>query len=366
MGIGIIDADLLFRKNHRFPNLACMKISSFYKANMGGQNVNLLTDYESIQSYDKVFISKVFTDTEVPEWVLNQKNVQYGGTGFFYDKADPLPPEIEHIMPDYNLYNSFVRNEIKSGKKQADFKFYTDYSIGFLTRGCFRHCDFCVNKNYNQSVAHSPLAEFYDSSRKKICFLDDNFLACRNWRRILEEVIAINKPFQFRQGLDERLLTDEKCKLLFNSKYDGDFTFAFDNVEDYDLIEQKLKLIRKHTDKHMRFYVLCGFDRNGRYDLDFWKQDLFDTFKRIELLMRYKCYPYIMRFNMYENSPYRGTYITLARWCNQPGLFKRLSLVEFIEMNAKHRKRSCCERQYYDLIRHDIPELVDKYYFMHW
>lgn len=36
MNIGIIDADLLFRKNHRFPNLACMKISSFYKASAGG------------------------------------------------------------------------------------------------------------------------------------------------------------------------------------------------------------------------------------------------------------------------------------------------------------------------------------------
>ena len=332
----------------------------------GGQNVNLLTDYESIQSYDKVFISKVFTDTEVPEWVLNQKNVQYGGTGFFYDKADPLPPEIEHIMPDYNLYNSFVRNEIKSGKKQADFKFYTDYSIGFLTRGCFRHCDFCVNKNYNQSVAHSPLAEFYDSSRKKICFLDDNFLACRNWRRILEEVIAINKPFQFRQGLDERLLTHEKCELLFNARYDGNFTFAFDNIADYDLIEEKLKLIREHTNKQMRFYVLCGFDRNNKYDLSFWKQDLYDTFKRIELLMRYKCIPYLMRFNMYEQSPYRGTYITLARWCNQPSLFKRLSFAEFIQKNIEYKGHLCSEERYYNIIKQDIPGLVDKYYFIHW
>lgn len=31
MEIAIIDADLIGRKNHRFPNLACMKLSGWYK-----------------------------------------------------------------------------------------------------------------------------------------------------------------------------------------------------------------------------------------------------------------------------------------------------------------------------------------------
>lgn len=31
MNIAIIDADLIGRKKHRFPNLACMKISGHYK-----------------------------------------------------------------------------------------------------------------------------------------------------------------------------------------------------------------------------------------------------------------------------------------------------------------------------------------------
>ena len=33
--------------------------------------------------------------------------------------------------------------------------------------------------------------------------------------------------------------------MLFNAKYDGDYTFAFDNISDYELIHQKLKLIRE-------------------------------------------------------------------------------------------------------------------------
>ena len=53
------------------------------------------------------------------------------------------------------------------------------------------------------------------------------------------------------------------------------------------------------------------------------------------MLMRYHCLPYIMRFNRYEESPYRGVYITIARWCNQPSFYKKKSLREFAEANGQ-------------------------------
>lgn len=58
MKIGIIDADLIGRKNHRFPNLACMKLSGYWKDH--GAQVDLLLTYEGLAQYDKVFVSKVF------------------------------------------------------------------------------------------------------------------------------------------------------------------------------------------------------------------------------------------------------------------------------------------------------------------
>ena len=134
--------------------------------------------------------------------------------------------------------------------------------------------------------------------------------------------------------MDERILTDEKCEMLFNSKYDGDFTFAFDNIADYCLIEKKLQMIRRYTNKVPKFYVLCGFDYNDKYDENFWYQDILDIFKRVELLMKYKCLPYIMRFNKYEDSPYRGMYINIGRWANQPSFFKKKSLYEFCTMEC--------------------------------
>lgn len=351
MKIAIIDADLIGRKKHRFPNLACMKISGYHKEQ--GNSVELKLDYENLSLYDKVYVSKVFTDTPIEDSILQLPNVEYGGTGFFYDKAPKLPNEIEHHMPDYHLYDDWVNEQIENGEKKIDFKYYTDYSIGFVTRGCFRQCEFCVNKNYKRVEKHSPLSEFVDNKRKKICLLDDNFLGHPDWKNILLELQSTRKQFQFKQGLDERILTDEKCEILFKSKYDGDYIFAFDNVADATLIESKLQLLRKYTSKVPKFYVFCGFDRNDKWDIEFWKQDIIDIFKRIEILMKYKCIPYIMRFNRYEESPYRGMYVTLARWCNQPSFFKKKSLREFAIANGIE---SACYK-YVDEFERICPEI---------
>ena len=94
MQIAVLDADLIARKRHRFPNLVCMKLSGYHKSE--GDGVTLKTDYANLDSFDKVYIAKVFTNTRVPSDVLHRKNVLYGGTGFFYDKAVPLPYAIEH------------------------------------------------------------------------------------------------------------------------------------------------------------------------------------------------------------------------------------------------------------------------------
>lgn len=330
--IAIIDADLIGRKRHNFPNLVCMKISGYHKSL--GDSVVLKRDYDGLQNFDKVYIAKVFTDTRCPEHVLKLPNVTYGGTGFYFDKAPMLPSIIEHHMPDYDLYADYVAECASIGKKISDT--YTDYSIGYLTRGCFRKCEFCVNQKYDRAFKNSSLAEFLDTNKKKICLLDDNFLSHPDWREMLLELKATGKRFVFKQGLDERLLTPEKCEMLFEGNYDGDVVFAFDNLDDYDLIEQKLKMLGKYRNgKRIKFYVLCAFDRSGCYNEDFWLQDIESIFKRVDLLAKHKATPYLMRYEKYNNSPVRGMYITLARWINQPQFYKKMSFGEFIQANGE-------------------------------
>lgn len=50
--IAIIDADIVGKKKHRFPNLCCMKISAYHKKI--GDLVTLKTDYQSLDLFDKV------------------------------------------------------------------------------------------------------------------------------------------------------------------------------------------------------------------------------------------------------------------------------------------------------------------------
>lgn len=341
-----------------------MKLSAYYKAL--GDNVELMLNYKNLNTYDKVFISKVFTDTQVPDNILKLSNVEYGGTGFFYDKAQSLPQEIEHIMPDYHLYDDWVVSNFANGIKAKDLLYYTDYSIGFATRGCIRQCSFCVNKNYKQCNFHSPISEFLDKNRKYICLLDDNVLSCKDWRNVFIKLNNTGKRFQFKQGLDERLLTDEKCEILFNSKWIGDFIFAFDNIKDKEMIIEKLKLIRKYTDKTLKFYLFCGFNHDSpdQYNIEFWINDLESVFQRIEILMRYKCLPYIMKYKDFDLSPYRGTYMNLAWWCNQPSFFKKKSYREFCESNQGRTKIKCASVRAMEKLENDCPDIALKYFDM--
>lgn len=346
MKIAIVDADIVGRSKHRFPNLACMKLSSYYKSQ--GHEVELVWSYElltffGIPQYDKVFISKVFTDTPIEEWVLELPNVEYGGTGFFYDKAPSLPNEVEHSMPDYHLYDNWVERCIINGADEKEFTYYKDYSIGFLTRGCFRQCEFCVNRNYKQCVTHSNIKEFYDEKRPKICFLDDNFFANPNWYNIIQEVKEIGKPFQFKQGLDERLLTSKHIHEMVTWKYDGDFIFAFDNIEDKELIESKLKKIFElypNWKKRMKFYVFCGFDRNDKWDEEFWIQDICNIFERAFILAKYSACPYVMRFERVYDSKWSGLYSAISAWCNQQSFFKKTTFREYCIVAGMDRELS--------------------------
>lgn len=96
MKIAIIDADLIGRSGHRFPNLACMKISSYWKSK--GDDVELKLDYKDLDQFDQVFISKVFSDTPIPEEIKETETIHLGGTGFYFDKAPNLPDEIDIYM----------------------------------------------------------------------------------------------------------------------------------------------------------------------------------------------------------------------------------------------------------------------------
>ncbi|WP_252237315.1 hypothetical protein [Clostridium sp. ZBS17] len=354
--IGLIDADLM-DNGTRHPNLALMKIAGYYK-DLGNEVELIYKSYNDVYDYDELFISRVFTFTEVPDWVLKLPNIRYGGTGFYEDGGENLPNEIEHHMPYYDLYLEYVNEQIAKGKQRSKFADYLDYSIGFTTRGCFRKCSFCVNKKYSNSFLHSHVNEFLDEERPYIYLWDDNILSHPKWAEVLDNLEATGKPFQFRQGLDLRLMTDEKANRFVNAHYQGDFIFAFDHIEDRELIVEKVQLWKRYSSKICKMYVISAYNSQDEKDIE-------DVFERIYTLMQYGSLPYIMRFEEYKNSPYKDIYIQLARWCNQPGFFKKKSFREFCVANQEYKKdqsTNCSAYQSMLDFEEKFPEIAQKYF----
>jgi hypothetical protein len=328
--IGIIDAELLAKGKHRFPNLAAMKLSGYHKQR--GDEVFLLTDYRSVSDFDNVYVCCVFTKTAegIPANVPTLPNVQRGGTGFFFAKAPPLPTAVEHSPPDYDLYHSWLQTQ----NPGPALKYYTDYSMGLLTRGCFRRCLFCINRNAAKAVQASPLNEFYDNSRKRVCLLDDNFLAFQGCDSLLTDLIRTcrrdGKSFEFKQGLDIRLLTPEVAMLLQQAPLCGEIIFAFDSIGDAAQIRRGLAMLRKYMPtKGGKGYLLCGFEDQT------WR-DIATVFRRLQILWGSKCLGYVMPHEKCRlASPFcRRIYTQLARWCNQPRFQKASSFREFCNTNG--------------------------------
>lgn len=392
--IGFVDADLLCNGT-RHPNLALLKIAGFFRDNgfMRGDfdNLNsykLITNesnFQELQKFDYFYISCVFTFTlDNPPLVLTTllndkkllKKVRMGGTGNyanlsveegFAEKREEDMHRLENDaflntlknksggygidmrtqMPDYHLYDDYISVMENIKASALYFKDYKDYSIGFLTRGCFRRCPFCVNKLEHKAMPYSNLGDFLDNEidettgklkRPYIYLWDDNFLASPYWEQMLDELIATKRPFQFRQGLDERLLAqskrgEEMAKKLANANYHGDFIFAFDNWSDRKLIVKALKIWKHYCPKReTKFYLFCGFQQSPN-DLKKFQLDVAEIFMRICVLMRFGCLPYIMRHEDYKKAPIPNIYVQIARWCNQPGFFRNLSFWQFCYKN---------------------------------
>ncbi len=371
---GIVDADLL-DNGTRHPNLVLMKLAGYFR----DRNIpyKFIYNNDDISKYSFIYVSKVFTFTKVPSFLdkIDPSKIIKGGTGYYVEEDDlelfnqqreddmarlELDPNLPDFnmasqMPDYTLYDEYVAGEIRHGKNPQNYKDYQFFSIGFLTRGCIRKCPFCVNKNIDYVYNYSNLLDFVDNSRPMIYLWDDNFLASKDWKPLLLELQATNKPFQFRQGLDIRLVNEEKAEMLAKSKYHGDFIFAFDQIKDKELIDKKLKIWKRYTKKTTKLYLFCGYEISDDHSLI---NDILHLFERIEVLMSFGCLGYVMRHEDYRNHPLNNIYVQIARWCNQPQFYKKMSFKEFIDRNQFWVKtdNKCMSLKTYEDFLSNFPE----------
>lgn len=315
MKIGLIDVD-----GHNFPNLPLMKLSAWHKAQ--GDSVEW---YQPLFSghMDRVYMSKVFSFTPDYPHYIDSTEIIGGGGGYAVDLEDGkevfhperdhnLPDEIEHIYPDYSLYPQ-----------------YENAAYGFMTRGCPRGCVFCIvgDKEGRKAKTVAPLEEFWHG-QKNIVLLDPNPIAVNAWKENLQQLIDSKAYVDFTQGVDIRMMTEEKAEYIRQIKVKS-IHFAWDRYEDKELILPKLEYFKGITGWHrskLVVYVLTNYNTTLEQDLE-----------RVYTLKRLGYSPDVRIYEKYKLSKY-DILVKLQRYVNSPMIFNTVDRFEDYERLTKEQR----------------------------
>ena len=278
-----------------------MRISAYHKAQ--GDDVEWWqTDFKY---YDKVYMSKIFSDAYSPDIQepINCGEVIKGGTGYsitmgedgkeHFDKAThkELPKEIEKMFPDYSIYPQF------------------DFAVAMTSRGCPRGCSFChvAAKEGRCSVKVADVSDFWNG-QKHIEVLDPNITACRDKHDLFMQYADTKATINFNQGLDIRLITDMDIADI-NTMRIKSLHFAWDNPKD-DLKPKFEKFAKGFKRKSNIGMVYCLTNYNSTME---------ENLYRIYTLRDMGYDPYVM---VYDKPHAPKEIKMLQRWCNNKIIFK--------------------------------------------
>lgn len=291
MKIGLLDID-----GHNYPNLALMKLSAYYKAQ--GDSMEWCSTWNK---YDVVFKSKIFSFSPDECHHINADKILPGGTGYFDNGYDTLSSPIEHIYPDYTLYN-------------------TEDAYGFLTRGCPNKCSWCiVPSKEGEITSHAEIKEFWNGQRKAI-LMDNNVLASDHGLKEIEKIISLGIRVDFNQGLDARIIAynPDIAKLLSKVKWDPILRMACDTYSQMEYVLKATELLRKYGATRRRYFVYILV------------KDISDAHKRAIELKNNKLDPFAQPYIDFRNNIMpTDEQRRFARWVNHKAIFKSVDYKDY-------------------------------------
>lgn len=319
MTVAVFDID------SKIPNLALMKISSYYKSQ--GETVEFLNPNKS---YDKIFASAIFTRSHEKCLKLKEQygdKIEIGGTGWSLDKT--LDPAIEIMNPDYDLYTAEdIASRMKGiGTKEHKLRKAAEIvnaGMGFTSRGCVRQCKFCFVPQKEGCFKQASEIKDLINPRSNVLILHDNNLTADPYCiDKLNEIRDRKLIVDINQGCDVRLINEDIARALGEVKHLRSLHYAWDLMGFENQVMEGIKTLSKFIKpyRHMCF-MLIGF--NTTFEEDFY---------RFTKLRELKVDPFVMVYNQLDNKKLRH----FARWVNSR-IYKSCEWNEYVPWIKEQEK----------------------------
>lgn len=313
----------------KFPPLGLMKISQYHK--YIGDNVyfvkgTILNNELQYMYWDRVYISTVFTYN----WKITVDTINFfksitkdpnkifvGGilaslmpneiweaTGVIpiqglLDKPHILDENnnllVDMLTPDYNLFDN----------SNTSYKLLDKCYIGYSTRGCINKCSFCgvpiLEPDFIDYIDIKPIVNSIRSlygEKKNLILLDNNVFASKNFNQIIDDIrnlgfergSKLNNRFRevdFNQGVDSRLVDDNKMKLLSTINIKP-LRIAFDHLSLKDVYISSIRTAAKYGIRNLSNYLLYNYNDSPE---DLWKRIKINIDLNKELDLRIWSFP---------------------------------------------------------------------------
>jgi hypothetical protein len=254
----------------RYPPLGLLKLASYHRSR--GSEVRLVHGCEDLYQFepDKIEVTTLFTYAWRPvheaidffQKKCGDVDMRAGG---IYSSL--LPHHLKSIFPNINVHKGLFNEAemylpaydlLDDSKKWRDW----DTSIIFTSRGCIRRCPFCVVPRIEGKLKTviTDVQQYLYPDYKKVTIWDNNFLASANWKKILNDLRDIGLIVDFNQGLDARLIDEEKAAMLADFKLPM-IRMAYDTPDQKQSIEKAVEILSDQgiRRRNMSFYVLFNF-----------------------------------------------------------------------------------------------------------
>jgi len=247
----------------RYPPLGLLKLAAYHRR-IGDRAELVRGCVDPHHEPDRIYVTSLFTWAWKPVWeaIKHYKsvfpNVELWLGGIY---ASILPDHAGKSGADY-IHNG-IFSEAEDLMPAYDLVPEWDASILFSSRGCNRRCPYCAVWRMEGSInsCKHTIRHLVYPMHKRIILWDNNLLQSPYGCAILDELIDIDKPVDFNQGLDARLVTEEVAEKLSKVRFLC-IRLSYDHIAMRKHVEQAIERIKGHgiRGRSILVYTLYNFE----------------------------------------------------------------------------------------------------------